>query len=222
VHSHKTASPPGVVFDLDGTLADTLQDITDALNVAMGSIGQPPLPPARVRPFVGQGLPVLLSLASGLIEEATITILVERFREHYQRHLLDKTVLYPGIPAVLDRLTAAGCPLAVLSNKPHDSTQVVCRELLARWPFTAFLGWDGRRPRKPDPTGALELADALHRDPGSIVFVGDSDVDLLTALNAGMRPVAVTWGFRDVEELLQAGATVLINRPAQLAEAILL
>lgn len=213
--------PPGVIFDLDGTLADTLLDITDAVNVALQSLSLGPLAPARVRPLVGEGLPVLMARASEVSDPSKLTALVRGFREHYREHLLDRTRLYDGIPTVLDRLSEAGCPLAVLSNKPHDATQTICARLLAAWPFRHCLGAGDSRPNKPDAAGALLLADLFNRPPGEVVLVGDSGVDVATAINAGMRPIGVTWGLRDREELQRAGAAALVDQPQQLLDVIL-
>jgi phosphoglycolate phosphatase len=214
-------NPPGVIFDLDGTLADTLGDITDAVNVALQPLVLDPLLSARVQPLVGEGLPVLLTRASGVSDPETLAQLVARFRGHYREHLLDRTRLYDGIPEVLDRLCEAGCPLAVLSNKPHDATQTICAKLLAPWPVCHCLGAEDSRPNKPDAAGALVLAAFLSRPPGQIILVGDSGVDVSTAINAGMRPIGVTWGFRDREELERAGAAAVVDQPQQLPGVIL-
>jgi phosphoglycolate phosphatase len=213
--------PPGVIFDLDGTLADTLGDITDAVNVALQPLGLGPLPPARVRPLVGEGLPVLMARASGVSDPPKLAELVARFRGYYREHLLDRTRLYDGIPEVLDRLCEAGCPLAVLSNKPHDATQTICARLLAAWPFRHCLGAGDSRPNKPDAAGALLLAGFLSRQPGQVFLVGDSGVDVSTARNAGMRAIGVTWGFRDRDELRRAGAFALVDQPPHLLNVIL-
>ncbi len=213
--------PPAVIFDLDGTLVDTLDDITAGLNVAVGRIGMPPLDPPRVRRMVGEGLPVLMQRATGITNEQELARLVEAFREHYLAHLLDQSRLYPGIAQTLDRLANAGCPLAVLSNKPHDATERICAALLNAWPFVAVLGADAGHPKKPDPQGALWLASRLNRAPSDVWFVGDSGIDMQTATAAAMIPLGVTWGFRDVEELRLTGARAIAERPDQIAPIIL-
>jgi phosphoglycolate phosphatase len=212
--------PPAVIFDLDGTLVDTLDDITAGLNVAVAGIGMPPLEPPRVRRMVGDGLPVLLQRATGITNEHKLTHLVEAFREHYLAHLLDRSRLYPGMAETLDRLANAGCPLAVLSNKPHDATEQICAALLNAWPFVAVLGADAGHPKKPDPQGALWLANRLNRAPSDVYFIGDSGVDMQTATAAGMIPLGVTWGFRDEEELRLTGARAIADRPERIAQVI--
>ncbi|MBN1512554.1 MAG: HAD family hydrolase [Phycisphaerae bacterium] len=213
--------PPAVIFDLDGTLVDTLDDITASLNAAVAGVGTPPYESPHVRRMVGEGLPALMQRATGLTEEQQLHRLIEAFRQHYLTHLLDRSRLYPGMAETLDRLANAGCPLAVLSNKPHDATQQICAALLNAWPFVSVLGADAGHPKKPDPQGALWLANRLDRAPSDVYFVGDSGIDMQTATAAGMIPLGVTWGFRDVEELRLTGARALADRPEQIAPIIL-
>ncbi len=213
--------PPAVIFDLDGTLVDTLDDITASLNVAVAGIGKPPLDPPRVRQMVGNGLPILIQRATGITDEQELKRLIRAFRDHYLAHLLDRSRLYPGMAGTLDRLANAGCPLAVLSNKPHDATTQICAALLNAWPFVCVLGADAGHPKKPDPQGALWLANRLNRAPAAVNFIGDSGVDMQTATAAGMVPLGVTWGFRDVEELRRTGACAVLDRPEQIAPIIL-
>jgi len=215
------SSAPGVIFDLDGTLADTLQDITDAVNAALAHADLTPQTPERVRAFVGDGLPTLIRRAAGIIEPDRIADLVERFREHYHQNYLRHTRLYPRLSEVLTALQQAGCPMAVLSNKPDDFTKAICRSLLTRWQFVACDGTCLRYPNKPDPTRARQLAGCLERPPDRVVLIGDSDVDVQTAHNAGMRSVAVTWGFRDRGDLEAAGPDSIVDRPEQLPAAVL-
>jgi phosphoglycolate phosphatase len=214
-------NPPAVIFDLDGTLVDTLDDITTSLNVTVTDIGRPPLNPGQVRGMVGEGLRVLMQRATGIDGESTLKDLIEAFREHYLAHLLDRSRLYPGMAVSLDTLAAAGCPLAVLSNKPHDATQRICVALLKGWPFRAVLGADAGHPRKPDPQGALWLARRLDRSPGEVCFVGDSGIDMRTAAAAGMPALGVAWGFRDADELRRAGARVVVEHPDRVGRIIL-
>lgn len=212
--------PRAVIFDLDGTLADTLDDITDAMNDVLAEIGREPVTPGRMRRLVGEGLSVLIERAAGIHDAPTVASLVQRYRPAYAARMLRRTRLYPGIEEALDGLTGAGVPMCVLSNKPHDFTAPMCDALLSRWGFVRCLGHRDDGPRKPDPAGALELASAMARDPRDVFLVGDSDVDVETAHNAGMSSIAVTWGFRDREELSPVGPTHLVDRPAELLEVI--
>ena len=221
MHDQEGRDTPAVIFDLDGTLADTIEDITAGVNVAIADIGLGPLDTDRVRALVGDGLPMLIARAAAGADADTHARLVARFRVYYREHLLDHTRLFPGIDGVLDRLTAGSFAMAVLSNKPHDATQVICNELLRPWPFVACWGADPDRPHKPDPAAALALAEELGRPAARIVFVGDTSIDVNTAKNAGMPVVGVTWGFRDRQDLVDAGADVIVDRPDRLADAIL-
>ncbi len=212
---------PGVIFDLDGTLADTLRDIADAVNVSVGHFGLPPLPVTRVREFVGDGLSRLMARAGDTDDPDRVTALVARFRDHYRLNYLRHTKLDPGIEDALAQLRRAGCPIGVLSNKPHDFTRCICDELLPPGSLVAAAGACDQHPQKPDPTAALLLAQRMERPPGRVVIVGDSATDLNTARNAGMRSVAVTWGFRDRPALEAANPDAIVDRPEDLPAAIL-
>ncbi len=210
----------GVIFDLDGTLADTLDDITEAMNRILAGIDQPPVPRERMRLLIGEGLSTLMQRATGIEDENVIADLVERYRPVYSEIMLDKTRLYPGVADALDALTAAGVPIAVLSNKPDHFTVPICERLLADWPFVRFAGHREPCPRKPDPTAALDLCARMDRSPAETFLVGDSDVDIETGRNAGMTSVAVTWGFRDLDHLVSARPAHVVDRPEQLIALI--
>ena len=212
--------PPGVIFDLDGTLMDTLDDLTNAVNVLLEEIGRPTVSREHVGGMIGEGLSIFLKRASGIDDSDTITRLVERYRPLYFARLLDHTKLYPGIAMLLDALTAANMPMGVLSNKPHIYTVPLCDALLNRWSFVRIQGTIDGVPTKPDPTAALVLANEMNRPPANVYFVGDSNVDVETARRAGMIPVAVTWGYGDHEELIAADPALLVDTPDQLAKLI--
>jgi len=216
-----TPTPPGVIFDLDGTLADTLQDLTEALNATLADEHLAPRPPEQVRSFIGDGLATLLSRAAETEDPERIAALIGRFREHYAGNYLRHTLLYAGLEAVLDALRQVGCPLAVLSNKRHDFTRWICDGLLERWPLVEAVGTRPGGPKKPDPSEALRLAERMQRSCGDVVLVGDSDTDVQTARAAGMRSVAVTWGFRDRPLLVASEPDRLVDRPEELLDAIL-
>jgi phosphoglycolate phosphatase len=197
--------PGGVIFDLDGTLADSLADIASAMNRTLRAHGFPVHPVSAYRTFVGEGVRKLVERAlppgTGDLREA----FVAAYQADYAENLLNETRLFPGIPEVLDRLQSAGIPVAVLSNKPEEPTRRLVETLCSRWEFRAVFGERPGVPRKPDPAAALVLADALGAPPGSVAFVGDTSVDMLTARAASMRPVGVLWGFRP-NEVLASGA----------------
>lgn len=199
--------PRGVIFDLDGTLADSLDDIAAAMNRTLEAHGFPVHPVSDYRSFVGEGVRKLVERALPRGTESLHEAFVAAYQADYAEHLLDATRLFPGIPPVLDALAAAGVPLGVLSNKPDVPTRRLVERLCRPWTFRAVVGERPGVPRKPDPAAALALADALAAAPESVAFVGDTSVDMLTARAAAMRPVGVLWGFRP-KEVLASGAEV--------------
>jgi phosphoglycolate phosphatase len=197
--------PGGVIFDLDGTLADSLGDIASAMNRTLQAHGFPVHPASAYRTFVGEGVRRLVERALPPGTESVREAFLAAYQSDYAEHLLDETRLFPGIPPVLDALAAAGVPLAVLSNKSDEPTRRLVDALCSRWTFRAVVGERPGVPRKPDPASALALADALTAPPETVAFVGDTGVDMLTARAASMRPVGVLWGFRP-EDVLASGA----------------
>ena len=197
--------PRGVIFDLDGTLADSLGDIASAMNRTLRAHGLPEHPVSAYRTFVGEGVRKLAERALPPGTEALREAFVTAYEADYAQHLLDETRLFPAIPEVLDALASSRVPVAVLSNKPDVPTRRLVDALCGRWQFRAVFGERPGVPRKPDPASALALADELGAGPQSVAFVGDTGVDMLTARAASMRPVGVLWGFRP-QEVLGSGA----------------
>lgn len=209
-----------VIFDLDGTLLDTLTDLATSGNEVLARRGLPTHPTDDYRRFIGNGMANLVQMifpediapADG---PETERILVE-YRAAYDRHWQDTTDLFPGIADLLDSLSDRNIPIGVLSNKSHDFTHKCVNAFLGRWKWAAVFGARDHVPRKPDPAGALEAAQRMGADPGDCFFVGDSDVDMFTAVNAAMNPIGVSWGFRSVEELVASGAAAVIDLPLDL------
>ena len=206
-----------VIFDLDGTLVDSLADIAAALDRALDDHGIARPPIERVRTWIGGGARNLVVHAVG---EARADAVLARFRVHYAAAPIVHTRLYPGLDAVIDDLAARGVALAVLSNKPHALTVRICEGLLARWRFAAVVGHRDGAPLKPAPGPALAVAASLGVAPAECAFVGDSAIDIATARAAGMHAVAVSWGFRPRAELEAARADVIVDAPAQLAALV--
>lgn len=204
--------PRGVIFDLDGTLADSLEDIASAMNRTLAAYRFPAHPVSDYRTFVGEGLRKLVERALPAGTEGIQERFLATYQADYAEHLLDSTRLFPGIPEVLDALQLAGVPVAVLSNKFDQPTRRLVDALCGRWTIRAVFGERPGVPRKPDPTSALALADALGAPPESVTFVGDTGVDILTARAASMRPVGVLWGFRP-KEVLASGAEMASTGP---------
>ncbi len=207
-----------VLFDLDGTLLDTLADLADSINATLSRMGHPEHEIGRYRYFVGRGVHHLIG--SALPETHNGDEEVERglliLREEYEARCTAKTRPYPGIPELLDALVARSLRLTILSNKPDLFTRKIAERLLSKWPFEIVLGARDEVPNKPDPAGALEIARGLGIPPAEFLYLGDSGIDMETAVAAGMFPVGALWGFREAEELKGAGAQVLIARPEEL------
>jgi phosphoglycolate phosphatase len=208
----------GVVFDLDGTLLDTLSDLADAGNAALARLGHPVHPVDAYRTFVGDGMRTLVTrlLPDARRDEADIEAALQLMREEYSARWDAKTRPYDGVPEMLTALQDCGMLLGIVSNKPHDFTQLCVKRLLPRWSFLAVIGTRDGVPVKPDPTGALQVAAALGVAPADCLYVGDTDTDMKTGNHAGMPTVGAVWGFRTAEELRRSGAAHLAETPTEL------
>lgn len=206
-----------VLFDLDGTLLDTLDDIADAVNAVLRRLGQAPHPAEAYKRFVGDGMVELVERAfpPECRERETPARLIAAVRSEYGLHLDKRTRPYPGVPEMLDGLRSRGLALAVLSNKQQEFTERSVRTLLPRWEFRAVRGASPGRPLKPDPAPALEVARSLGALAAQVLYLGDTSTDMRTAVAAGMFPVGALWGFRDADELLGAGAKELVREPPE-------
>ena len=207
-----------VIFDLDGTLLDTLQDIANSVNEALSHLGFPTHEVETYKSFIGGGRDVLAfrALPDHHRDSNIVAQLIERINEEYSKRWADNTVPYRGIPDLLDVLTMRNIKMAVLSNKGHDSTEMMVSEMLSRWYFEAIAGVLPSVPKKPDPSAALRIAQRLRIPTTEFLYVGDSDIDMKTATGAGMYPVGVLWGFSSSKELLAGGAKALIEHPNDL------
>lgn len=213
-----TAPIRGVMFDLDGTLADTLTDLTLAANHALAMLDCPPHTPDAYRYFVGQGVEHLFRAAMGTDDPTRLAPAIAAFKARLAQHQYDHTAAYPGVPGLLDELAARGMAMAVMSNKPDDRAAEMVATLFGRWEWAAVRGHRTGYAVKPDPTAALEIAAELGIDPGQWLYAGDTRVDMLTGKTAGFTTVGVTWGFRDEAELRDSGADAIIHQPLELLE----
>lgn len=207
-----------VVFDMDGTLLDTLEDLGDSMNRVLSVQGFPTHPINSYRYFVGSGARQLVSraLPADIKDESFVTDCLRSFLQEYETGWNVKTGLYDGVPELLDSLSARKLPMAVLTNKPQDFAEMCMEAFLPQWPFTLVLGQVPGIPVKPDPAGPRQVIRHLAVNPEEILYLGDTDIDMHTAVNAGMYPVGVLWGFRLMEELMAAGAQSTIAHPMEL------
>lgn len=211
MHKYKT-----YIFDLDGTLLSTLADLAASTNYALRTHHMPERSLNEVRRFVGNGVKKLMERAipdglnNPLFEETFAT-----FRQHYMQHNLDTTQPYPGIMQLLEQLKAEGKNIAVVSNKFYAATRELCRHFFGDLVPVAIGEREDIR-KKPAPDTVIEALRELGVDKEGAVYIGDSDVDIMTAKNSGMPCVSVLWGFRDKEFLLEHGATTLILKPEEM------
>lgn len=211
-----------VIFDLDGTLLDTLEDIGRAANRVLSAHGFPEHPLESYKYYVGDGAAVLFqrALPAGLGQGDVLGRCLEEFREDYGRTWNIATVPYPGIPELLDELAGRGVRMSVLSNKPHAITEACVRGYLSAWSFEVVLGHREGEPKKPDPSGALSIAAHAGLPPGEFLYLGDTGTDMETARRAGMHPVGALWGFRTAEELQAHGAEYTLRQPQELIDLL--
>jgi phosphoglycolate phosphatase len=212
-------TPDAILFDLDGTLLDSLGSIGTAMNDALARLSLPPHPLEAYRRFVGDGVRALAERVLSPGERHRADALIEAYRPLYRARQLEAP-LYEGIMAMVGRVAAHGVPMAVLTNKPDDLAGEIVGALFAPGTFAITRGERADEPRKPDPTVALALARLMNARPARCWFVGDTPTDIETARAAEMLPVGVAWGFRSREELLAAGARVLVPTPADLVELL--
>lgn len=212
-----------VIFDLDGTLLDSLTDLANTLNSVLARNNLPTHAIEKFRYLVGYGMSELVRKAlprdlqnrKELIER-----LKQEMYEHYAETWKDNTRPYPGIAELLDWLDTTTIKKGVLSNKPDRFTKLCVDTLLSSWKFDMVTGHRPGINHKPDPQGAISMAEEMGTDPAKILYVGDSEVDMLTANAAGMYPLGVLWGFRTKKELLEGGAKNLVEKPQEIIDLL--
>ncbi len=209
-----------VIFDLDGTLLNTLGDLRAATNHALEVRGLPPHSMEEIRQFIGNGIRLLIcrAMPEGT-PEAEIDAALDDFKAYYAAHIHDRTVPYDGIPQLLTALRKRGIQVAVLSNKIDSASQQLIEYFFPGKTDVVF-GEHVGVPRKPDPTSCRMVMQQLGVQPEQVLYVGDSGTDMQTAKNAGLYAVGVTWGFRSKEVLLENGADVLVHRPEQILQIL--
>ncbi|HEX2944400.1 MAG TPA: HAD family hydrolase [Clostridia bacterium] len=211
-----------VIFDLDGTLLDTIDDLGDSMNSVLAQHGYPVHDLKAYKYFVGNGMRnlVLRALPEEKRDASSVEQGLGEMRGEYAKRWANKTRPYPGIPQLLDALTEKGIKLAVLSNKLDKFSKDIVKELLPAWNFYPVYGEREGVPIKPDPAGALEIAGILEVAPADILYLGDTGVDMKTAVSAGMYAVGVLWGFRNADELTGNGANLIISDPLEVLKLL--
>jgi phosphoglycolate phosphatase len=219
-----------LIFDLDGTLLDSLPDIAKAMNIMLERMGYPTHNTEQYKYLVGEGIKELVKHAipgnrlNDYIDENGnengIDSLVLEYRKIYDTQWRIQTRPYNGIPEMLDELTRRKIKMGILSNKLDDFVKRMVTELLPTWKFDAVFGTRPGIPLKPNPTTPLEMARIMDTDPSEMIFVGDSGIDMQTAVHSKMLPIGVLWGLRDEQELKTNGAAALIEHPLDLFEIL--
>ena len=212
----------GVVFDLDGTLLDTLDDLAESMNAVLSSLGHSTHHVDAYRHFIGDGARKLAERALGKdgSSEEVVDRCIAAMRQEYGKRWARKTRPYEGIDALLEALEGRGVKAAVLSNKPDDFTKAMVDKFFSRHRFAAVAGAKDSVPRKPDPAGALAICQETRLVPGECLYVGDTNTDMKTACAAGMYAVGALWGFREADELLASGANVLVQHPREILKLL--
>ena len=211
-----------VIFDLDGTLIDSIGDIGDAMNAVLKELGHPVHPRDSYRFMVGDGLLVLVrrALPPEVVDTTDIAEVVTLTRKEYSTRWTATTRPFPGIAELLEGLRSRDIFTAVLSNKPDFATRAIVDELFMDHEFSVVRGARDNVPLKPDPTAVAEITSNLAVSTEDSIFVGDTAVDMATGTGAGMTTVGVTWGFRDARELLAHGAHHIVNTPLEILPII--
>lgn len=205
-----------IVFDCDGTILNTLEDLMDTMNYVLIKHSYPTRSYEEIRSFVGNGLAKLVdrsipSLTPPISDKEKATMLQE-FKTYYADHCNDKTAPYPGIYELLKELKEQGYKLAVVSNKVQEGVTALNNQYFKEY-FTVAIGETPNRKRKPEPDMVLAALEELQSKPEEAIYIGDSEVDLATAKNSGLLPIAVTWGFRDEDVLRELGAEYIAKEP---------
>ena len=209
-----------VIFDLDGTLLDTLEDIAISCNFVLESFHKSPLPKEDYNLLVGQGAKQLLKDVLPELSSLEQVKALELFEKHYKNQLSKNTKIYEGISKVLSFLQVKGIKMAILSNKPNAFTKICALKYLKKWNFDAVYGIREGIERKPHQAGVLEILKELQVKPCEAIFVGDTKVDMLTAQNSHMPSIGVLWGFRPKDELVENGATYIAQNPKEIIKIV--
>ena len=212
----------GIIFDLDGTLLNTIEDLSDSVNHVLTAFNHPEHSYDEYKLKIGKGFRNLIevSFPEDCRDNSTIDSTLSMFLETYDKKYMDKTHPYDGIISMLEKIQENGILIGVNSNKRTDYTNALVKKHFPNTQFVEIFGERTGIPKKPDPCSALEIAELMGLSPEEILYVGDSKTDILTGQNAGMDTVGVLWGFRDQFELTQFRATYIVKHPKQIVQLI--
>lgn len=211
----------GIIFDLDGTLLNTIEDLANACNYALTTLGYKTHEVEKYKTFVGNGRYKLVErmLPEDRRDMENIEKALKLFDTYYEKHMIDMTKPYDGIMEMLDSLINRGINIAVVSNKPHEFTTEVVKNYFGDR-FKVVYGHKKNTKEKPDPWAVLEVIEEFNVNKDECLYIGDSEIDINTAKNAGVKSVGVEWGFRGKGELEAAGANYIVNKPEQILEIL--
>lgn len=209
------------VFDLDGTILDTLEDLTNSVNYALKNKSLPERSLDEIRSFVGNGIRLLIQRAVPVnTSQSVVDTVFDDFKEHYAIHSIDKTLPYDGIIPLLEKLKKAGMKIAVVSNKADFAVQGLVKRYFGDL-FDFAVGERSGIEKKPAPDSVFEAMSVLDFQKDDTVYIGDSEVDIMTAKNADLDCICVDWGFRSTAQLISAGAKIIVSEPQKIADLIL-
>ena len=211
-----------LIFDLDGTLVDTIEGLAVAMNNVLESCGLPQHEIERYKEFVGNGVRNLVSNALPAEQRSPerIDSCYEKMLDQYRKYYSQGLKLYPGIEELLDTLKEKNYILAMNSNKNQEMTEKIAESILSKWDFFKVIGAESDFARKPDPAAALYIAAEAGAQAAECIYIGDSEVDHLTAQNAGMKNILVSWGFRPKDDLISLQPEVLVDHPMEILKAL--
>jgi len=218
MNKNKEQQFKGVIFDLDGTLINSLEDIADSMNTMLTQNNLPTHTLKTYQGFLGSGIQVLLKKA--IVKKINEKELMGKYWNEmiaiYTSNCTNKTKPYNGIIDLLDTLVSQKIKIAILTNKADHLAKKIVTELFKKYNFEAVIGLTSEETKKPNPKNALQISELFGMNPKEILFVGDSGIDMQTATNAGMFAIGVTWGYRDKNELIANGAKFILNHPSDL------
>lgn len=209
----------GIIFDLDGTLLDSIEDIAIASNKVLRDNNLPVHPLEKYVEFIGNGARRIIQRALPehlKLDDVVVDKILDEYKTAYKENIVVKSCLFDGISELLQYLNSIKIPIAINTNKPYDQTMLIVEKLLNDFSFEVFLGQLDENPKKPDSFGALFIANQLGLKPEEVLFVGDSAVDVKTAQNAGMQMVGVSWGYSKEDELENAGCKTIVDTVSEL------